>query len=120
MAFFSWHPKQLCRPSICGNDRSIMQADEKLILVGHSFGAALCLKAANQQQDLVLGLVLIGPYVPRTAAPGFFTLAAWLFYLPEWVKPGPYVSLKTALCHVPRRKFCLAFYTPNAKKYIPM
>jgi len=64
-----------------------MQGGKKVVLIGHSFGSAHSLRLASEYPTEVVGLVLIGTYTPakESVKPSLFSLAAWLFYLPEWV-----------------------------------
>lgn len=65
-----------------------VQGYSGVVLVGHSFGAALALKLAAESQQGLAGLVLISTYVPpdEGAKPRVISLARWLFFLPAWVR----------------------------------
>lgn len=63
-----------------------VQKWRRVVLVGHSFGTSLALKLASEEGGKVAALVLIGAYVPGSSKrPRLFSLARWLFYLPNWV-----------------------------------
>lgn len=63
----------------------LLQTGEKLIVIGHSFGCALALRLVSSHTDITSGLILLGAYTPTGEKPSIFSLAAWLFYLPDWV-----------------------------------
>ena len=62
----------------------------RVVLIGHSFGAALALRLAAQANDRVAGFVLVGAYVPpeQEIRMPIFSLMRWLFYLPAVVRTG--------------------------------
>ena len=64
-----------------------MQDGKKVVIVGHSFGSAIALRLASSHPTEVVGVVLISAFAPakEPVKPSLFSLAAWLFYFPEWV-----------------------------------